>query len=272
MPVASGGWGDVQTRADERRAALAQEVADNGAVHIAEAAARFGVSQVTLRNDLQALSRAGTLVRMRGGAVAVAGGAAVSSLRRRPAQPASAAERALIRETAALVVDGDSVALDGSDLGYWIAGLLRDRRDLTVVAGALNTAQRLATVPTNTVILGGSLLGADGIGLRLHPDEHPGHGLRVRLALLCCGGCDREGVLYAADPYTAAVKRALMACARTAVLLLTHAEPDPQEVAPFGTLAAVGRILTLQPLAPEVSSLLTHCQVTLCGGRHGAVS
>lgn len=228
---------------------------------------------MTLRSDLKALSRQGAVVRIRGGAVAPASGPSLaSSPRRRPAEPPTAAQRDLVGAAAALIADGDSVALDGSDLGYWIAELLESRRDLTVVAGALDTAQRLATVPTNTVVLGGSVLSVDGVGLRLHPDERPGHGLRVRLALLCCGGCDNRGVLYAADPYTAAMKRALMACSRTAVLLLTHAEPDPREAAPFGTLSGVGRILTLQPLAHTLASLLGNCQVTVCGARSGAAS
>lgn len=59
-------------------------------------------------------------------------------------------------------------------------------------------------------------------------------------------------MLYANDPYTAEVKHAMLVAARSVVLLICHPIPDPKEVAPFGRLDAVHRILTVEPLAPDV--------------------
>ncbi len=246
---------------DERRHRIAERVSADGTASIADLARMFGVSKVTARGDVAALAQMGKLQQVRGSAVAVLA-EPTGPVGRRPPGPEDAA---LIREAQRLVTDGDSIALDSSDLGFWLADALHARRDLRVVAGAVDTAQRLAVNASNRVILAGSIVSEDGVRLRLHPDERSLHGFRVRLALLCCSGCDASGCLFAPDPDTAELKRALIRAAQTTVLLLRGSMPDPSEVAPFGELRSIQKVLTTQ-VAPPLQQLLLEsgASVTIC--------
>ena len=56
--------------ATERRERTIELIAQHGAVRVSELSELFQVSEVTIRNDLELLSKQGILIRDRGGAVA----------------------------------------------------------------------------------------------------------------------------------------------------------------------------------------------------------
>lgn len=253
--------------AHERRQAIEYIVRAQGTVLSAELARGFGVSQMTIRTDLDALASDGVLKRMRGGAAALPPSAASGSPPTRGALMGEACA-AVAREAAALVEDDDVIALDGGDLCHHVAGLLGPRRNLTALVGAVDTAQILARNPSNTVVLAGSLLRAGGQALHLHPAERPFHGLRVGKALLGCDACGDAGELYEADPYLAQLKAALAQAADALVLLLAGEAPRRPTGVPFARLAEVRHLLAGRPVAEDLRRRLPPgAQVTLCGPR-----
>jgi DeoR/GlpR family transcriptional regulator of sugar metabolism len=68
------------------------------------------------------------------------------------------AKRAIARAAAAMVGDGESVALDSSTTAYYVALELRDRRELVVVTNGLLVAAALADAPGVSVIVPGGIL------------------------------------------------------------------------------------------------------------------
>ncbi len=241
-------------------------VAVRDGVRSTELAKTFGVSGMTIRNDLDALAELGVLVRVRGGAVAPPGGRRIAVPRRAPLLDAAA--QAVVREAAALVEDGDAIALDATDLSFCVAELIAQRHGLTVVAGATDTAASLAVYPSHTVILAGSLLRPDGCSLQRHPSQRPLNGLRVRWALVGCQGWDAAGELYSADPHVAEVQRDMVEAAEGVVLLLTGAEAGPCAGAPFARLAEVSHVLCGGQLPEAVRRRLGSAAiVTRCGAR-----
>jgi DeoR/GlpR family transcriptional regulator of sugar metabolism len=134
---------------------------EEGRVSVADLSDHFGVSAVTIRNDLTSLQQQGLLVRTHGGAVIR------PDLNMEP--PAFAlrkelhlAEKERIgRAAAALVRDGDSVALDASTTAWQIARHLKGRQELTVVTNGLFIALEFLDSPGVTVVMpGGSLRAA----------------------------------------------------------------------------------------------------------------
>ncbi len=126
-----------------------------GRVSVPDLAARFGVSLVTVRKDLEALERRRLLTRVRGGAVGASGadeGAFEMRLRHRAAE-----KRAIARAAAATVGDGDAIALDCSTTCYFLAQELRERRGLVVLTNGLRTAEMLSEAGATVVLPGGTL-------------------------------------------------------------------------------------------------------------------
>src|SRR3954452_21909260 len=127
------------------------------AVTVAELARTFDVSEVTVRNDLTTLSRQGLAVRVRGGARALQRGQSEVAFDVR-LRVEEEGKRAIARAAAAMVVDGEAVALDSSTTAFYIALELREKRELVVVTNGLRIAAALADAPGVSVIVPGGVV------------------------------------------------------------------------------------------------------------------
>jgi DeoR/GlpR family transcriptional regulator of sugar metabolism len=127
------------------------------AVTVADLAERFAVSEVTVRSDLTMLARQGLVARVRGGARALQRGQSevAFDVRLRVEEDA---KRAIGRAAAALVADGEAVALDSSTTAFYIALELREKRELVVVTNGLRIAAALAEAPGISVIVPGGMV------------------------------------------------------------------------------------------------------------------
>ena len=99
--------------AEERQQHIARIVEEHGRARVAELSRLFGVSGVTIRKDLDLLEQRGRLVRTHGGAVVAGrtGAERAFDIRERLQRPE---KDAIGRAAAAMVVDGESIALDAS--------------------------------------------------------------------------------------------------------------------------------------------------------------
>lgn len=145
----------------ERLDQIAVLLQEQGRVSVAELCERFAVSPVTIRNDLATLQQQGRLVRTHGGAMARPDpGLEPPAFAQRKELHLAEKER-IGRAAAALVRDGDSIALDASTTAWQIACHLKDRRELTVVTNGLFIALEFVDSPGVTVVMpGGSLRAA----------------------------------------------------------------------------------------------------------------
>ncbi len=143
--------------AEERRQSIVELVNQSGRVVVGDLSQRFGVSDVTIRTDLQTLAEQNLLVRTHGGAVAVGTGATDLALALRRQRKVREKQR-IGRAGAALVANGDAIYLDSSSTSLAIAHYLKQRRHLTVVTNSLVVVQELLDAPhIHVVMTGGSL-------------------------------------------------------------------------------------------------------------------
>jgi DeoR/GlpR family transcriptional regulator of sugar metabolism len=132
-------------------------------VQVAELAETFSVSEVTVRSDLSALAGQGLVARIRGGVRALRDGPEVGfDLRLRLEVEA---KRAIAREAADMVNEGEAVALDASTTAYYLALELCSKKELVVVTNGLLVATALADAPGITVLLTGGVLRLSAMSL-----------------------------------------------------------------------------------------------------------
>src|SRR3954453_8493186 len=130
-------------------------------LRVTELGERFGVSEVTVRADLDALAALGEVRRGHGGGMLISNPRAERSFED---QRTSYAEEkaAIARAAAALVSNGDVVALDVGTTTTALATALGARQDLTaatVVTNGLNIALELErAAPRITVVVTGGTL------------------------------------------------------------------------------------------------------------------
>ncbi len=126
-------------------------------VQVAELAKLFAISEVTVRSDLSRLSNEGLVARVRGGVRAIPRGQSELAFDLRLRLEANR-KRAIARAAAALVGEGEAVALDSSTTAYYLALELRSMRELVVVTNGLLIAAALGDVPGITVLVTGGIL------------------------------------------------------------------------------------------------------------------
>ena len=130
-------------------------VRNAGRVSLADLAARLGVSEMTVRRDLDALQERGLVERVRGGAVAVRAPESDAGFAARRDWQSATTDR-IGRAAAALVAPGSTVLLDAGTTTVHVARHLVDRAPLTVAALGLPVAAELADRPgIRLIVVGG---------------------------------------------------------------------------------------------------------------------
>ena len=139
--------------ADERRRWLTERLRAVGSVTLAQAAESLGVSEMTIRRDLDELQERGAARRVRGGAMAM--GPQTFAQRRDAA--ARAKSRIAAKLTELVPVQG-AIALDASSTVLRLCSALTVARDLIVLTNGPETFAVLQGLPGVTALLTGGRL------------------------------------------------------------------------------------------------------------------
>jgi DeoR/GlpR family transcriptional regulator of sugar metabolism len=149
---------------EERRQLLIEVLRRDQRINVREVSARFGVSEVTIRGDLDALERDGLARRVWGGAVLPSGLRHEPIFAARLNQHRQAKER-IAAAAAELIGDGDSIIVDASSTTFYLAPYLKQRSDLTVITNGIQLALELATSEQVTTILVGGVVRGRNLSL-----------------------------------------------------------------------------------------------------------
>ena len=139
----------------DRRLKILETVAEEQTIQVVELAARFRVSEMTIRRDIKRLERDGFLRRTYGGATAHLTRSLDLAFNARALQ--SAREKRLIGMAARLVSDAASLFIGIGTTCEQFGRYIRARPELTVVTGSLPIASQLGTRSMHTVVLGGAV-------------------------------------------------------------------------------------------------------------------
>lgn len=154
---------------EERRQEILKLINQDGRVSVNDLSQSFGVSEVTIRNDLQILDDQALLLRTHGGAVPAAKAPELSLTLRRQQQ---IKEKDRIGAAAASMVNnGEAIFLDTSSTALALAHHLKHHRDITIITNSLSIPPMLLDVPGVAVVMPGgtmrretvSLVGAEGL-------------------------------------------------------------------------------------------------------------
>jgi DeoR/GlpR family transcriptional regulator of sugar metabolism len=149
---------------DERMQRVLQLLETRDSVQVTELAETFAVSEVTVRSDLSELARKGLVARVRGGVRPLHRGESELGFDFRLRLEVDR-KQAVARAAAAMVGDGEAIALDASTTAYYLALELRGKRELVVVTNGLLVAASLADAPGINVLVTGGMLRLSAMSL-----------------------------------------------------------------------------------------------------------
>lgn len=175
----------------ERRNQLLELIRTRRFATLEELAATLGVSESTVRRDVEALEQQGDARRIHGGALYTGTSPKLAHFDVR--QPMRwEQKRAIAQKAVELISPGDTIILDGGTTTYEVARLLLGL-PIHVVTNSLPVANLFASDPaSDLVFVGGSICPRTGVAQGPHAEAMIG-GLRVRKAILSVAAANDEG-------------------------------------------------------------------------------
>jgi DeoR family fructose operon transcriptional repressor len=237
--------------ARERRTALLEMLARDGAVQLDGAASSLGVSSMTVRRDLEDLEAEGLLRRVRGGAVATI--APLPFGERRAVR--AAAKRAIARKAADLVPQTGAVAFDASSTVGMLGATLGARAALTVVTNSHDTFVALSSGTGVTPVLVGGVA-EPTTGSFVGPVATRAASSMLYVRLFCSASAvDPAHGSSEVSLLESEVKHAFAQAARSTVLCIDSTKLDGQSLALGFALDEVEVMITeLDPAHPALDA------------------
>jgi DeoR/GlpR family transcriptional regulator of sugar metabolism len=238
-------------------------------IRVPEAAELLGVSEGTIRNDLNSLAGSGQVNRVRGGGVLLDERQSRGPIFSTRLMAHHCAKQAIAHQAAALVQDNDSMILDSSTSAYYLACSLKDRRDLTIITNGIESARELAKNSSNTVILLGGVLRVDGTAVNVPLAEQILTEYHIKTAFLSCSGFTLEGGPTEVDIYEAQIKRKMISSSGSMVALIDSSKFGRADLTSIAHLDQITHLYTDDDLAPSWVKKLKQAGVpfSLCNAK-----
>jgi len=250
--------------AAQRQAAILDAVQATGGVRVADLVDRFGVSDMTIRRDLEMLSDRGLILKVHGGATALRPGATEEPGFAVKADLRIKEKDAIADRAAELVMPGTAVALSAGTTTARLAQRLTTVKELTVVTNSIPVADLFhrAGRPDQTVVLTG--------GVRTPSDALVGpiasaaiRSLHVDLLFLGVHGMSARAGFTTPNLLEAETDRALIASARKLVVVADSSKWDVVGIATIADLAAAHVLVTDDGLPDDAREALTGTELLI---------
>jgi len=250
----------------DRRQRLIALLQNQPGISVFEMANLVGVSEGTIRNDLNALTKERRLVRVRGGARLVEGSFSHSPGFAERSKVNENAKQIIGRWAAELVEDGDSILMDASSTVYFMARHLQNRRKLRVFTNGIEVARVLARNPSNDVVLLGGLLNTDGSSITGLVNEGLLEDLHIKTAFVSCSGFTPETGLTEVHISEAQLKARVISSAQKVIALVDSDKIGKVDLTPFAKIEQIAHLYVDHNLSPEwIEKLKNTCLTfTLC--------
>lgn len=239
------GDGDASTARDlapQRRQRIRSFVESRRAARLEELSAALGVSQATIRRDLDALATEGRLRRVHGGAVAIDERPNELHFDLKAVEAESEKGRIAARAVELLSPD-DTVYLDSGSTVLAAARLLRNWDRLTVVTNSLPAATELGGRGPRLIVIGGEVRATSQalVGPLTHLLLDTLHFDR---ALIGTFAFSLEEGLSTTDPAEAYTKELVIGRAREVILLADSRKVGTRSFVHAGRLEAIDILVT----------------------------
>ena len=230
--------------ASQRRAAILAMVEESGAVRVSDLVEQLGVSDMTVRRDIERLDSEGLLERVHGGALALVPRAADEPGFSAKSSLMTGEKHAIALAAARLVEPGATIGLSAGTTTYEFARAIRNVPRLTVVTNSVPVAQLLHDSGGGHVVVltGGGRTPSDALVGPVAVSAL--QGLHVDRLFLGAHGIDRKAGLTTPNLVEAETNRALVLASRSVCVLADHTKVGIVGLSTFMALREVDTLIT----------------------------
>ncbi len=243
--------------ARQRQARILERVREDGAVRVADLVRELGVSDMTVRRDLEILDDRGLVEKVHGGATAVEGNSLFEPTFATKSSLQQAEKDAIAISAASLVEPGMAIAISAGTTTYALAQRLVDIPRITVVTNSIRVTDVLhhSGRGDQTIILTG--------GVRTRSEALVGpfavaalRTVHVDLVFVGVHGMDPHSGFTCPNLSEADTDRALIESARRLVVVADHTKWGVIGISSIARLDQADVLVTDGGLMPEARAIL----------------
>lgn len=236
-------------------------VNERGSIRVTELSELCGVTEETIRRDLDRLEQAGRLRRSHGGAVSVKDGQPETPYFER--EVANAEEKRKIAEEAVkLIMPGQRILLDASTSAWYMAACMPDI-PITVLTNSIKVALELAGKERIEVISTGGILASRSLSYVGPLAERSLDAYHVDKAFLSCKGVHLERGASESNELQARIKQRMAGMADEVVLLADSSKFGVQAFTHVADLKDIHVMITDNGLSEELAAGLRDQDISL---------
>lgn len=232
----------------ERYERIVELVNDRGSIRVSELSELCGVTEETIRRDLDRLEAAGRLRRSHGGAVSVKDGQPEVPYAQREISQAEE-KRRIAEEAVKRIQPGDRIILDASSTAWYMARIMPDIQ-LTVLTNAIRVATELAGKERIDVISTGGHLTPRSLSFVGPLAERSLLDYHVNKVFLSSKAVHLDRGLSESNEMQARMKQTMLQIADEAVLLTDSSKFGLQAFARVADIGEMSAVIT-DARAPE---------------------
>lgn len=147
----------MKTGVEQRRNEIVEMIAQNGSVRISDICKSYGVSEVTVRSDLEYLESQGQLSRVHGGAVGTGKLYVNMDLSERYLTNATM-KKELAETAASFIEDNDTIMMNSGTTLTYILHAAQGKKNVRIVTNSIQNALEISTLSGfSVVLLGGDI-------------------------------------------------------------------------------------------------------------------
>ncbi|GEN89911.1 DeoR/GlpR family DNA-binding transcription regulator [Oceanobacillus sp. FSL W8-0428] len=242
----------------ERRNKIMELLHDKQRLTVKELSEQIGVSEATLRTDLNKMEKDGLLTRTHGGAMLTQQNQPDFDTSFSVREKQNRKEKSLIaKEAFHLIEEKQCILLDASSTALELARYLNQKMiRLTVVTSGIQTALELKDNPNITVILIGGVVtkGSSTIegtlGVELLDKLH------IDILFTSANGFSVENGLTDFNLYEVELKKQMVNRAQKIVAVIDHSKIGITSSAPFASTEQVDVLITNNAIDPDIEQVL----------------
>lgn len=238
--------------AEERRREILGVLGRNGRITVEEVVTRFGVSAVTARGDLDALSQSGDLIRSHGGGIRPLTATPEHPLKVREGMHHE--EKVRIAQAAVQLIHPlQTVILCTGSTSAELASEIRRNppESVTVITYALNVASRLADVPNLSLFMLGGFLRQPSTAMVGPHAEQMMHSLHADHCFMSTVGLNVDVGLTTLDVMEAQLNRRMIESAAQVTVLADSSKFGQRSLSLISDFRSIHRVITDLGAPPE---------------------
>jgi DeoR/GlpR family transcriptional regulator of sugar metabolism len=190
---------------------------------VEELTAEFGLSEATIRRDLDEMEQAGHIIRVRGGARILTGLPGIAREFEERNRILMAEKNRIVNEVEKYIADNSIISIDGGTTGWLLAKRLKTKKNLTVLSHSLPVIEEFGGASVRLLASGGLFRhrNLDFIGARVLSFYQE---ISVNITVVTCDAVKPGAGIFKLSEDSAEVTRAMTGAAEQVFVISDHSK------------------------------------------------